>query len=135
MIEQAACVPYRVTDDGYEILLITTKKGKWTIPKGIIDPGETPPETAAKEAFEEAGVLGEIEDGVIGCFEYRKWGEELTVDVFLMRVEETVDDFEDADVRELAWLSPEDARRFVRKRLRGILKTAVGILDKRYGGP
>ena len=86
MIEQAGCVPYRPTADGYEILLITTRKGKWTIPKGIIDLGETPEETAAKEAFEEAGVRGQIESGSIGAFEYHKWDDELTVQVFLLRV-------------------------------------------------
>jgi 8-oxo-dGTP pyrophosphatase MutT (NUDIX family) len=133
LIEQAAAVPYRPAGDGYEILLITTKKGKWAIPKGIIDPGETPQETAAKEAYEEAGVHGEVEDGVIGTFEYRKWGEELHVQVFLLRVEETENDFEDADVRKRAWLSPQEARQFIRKRNRGVLTAAIAILDERFG--
>jgi len=133
LIPQAACVPFRPAASRYEILLITTRKGKWTIPKGIVDPGETPTETAAKEAWEEAGVRGEVEGEVIGVFHYHKWGEELRVEVFLMRVEEIADDFEDVDFRERRWLDPEDAVKLIRKRIRPVLMRAVEILDSRFG--
>ena len=132
MIAQAACVPFRPTESRYEILLITTRKGKWTIPKGIVDPGETPVETAGKEAWEEAGIKGEVEEEVIGVFRYHKWGEELQVEVFLMRVEEIADDFEDSDFRERRWLDPEDAVKLIRKRIRPVLMRAVEILDSRF---
>jgi 8-oxo-dGTP pyrophosphatase MutT (NUDIX family) len=133
LIEQAGCVPYRPAGDGYEILLITTRKGKWALPKGIIDPGESPQETAEKEAFEEAGVIGEVEEGLVDTFEYRKWSEDLTVQVFLMRVDHTVDAFDDAHFRERAWLSPEEARQFIRKRNRRVLERAIELLDERFG--
>lgn len=132
MIAQAACVPYRVTGDGYEILLITTRKGKWTMPKGIIDPGETPQETAAKEALEEAGVLGEIEGEAIGDFDYEKWDEELNVQVFLLRVTEVVDDYEDSSFRRRSWLKPAEARERIRSRALGVLDAAIAILDARF---
>ncbi len=39
-----------------EILLIQDAKNRWTIPKGHIEPGEEPRETAAREITEETGL-------------------------------------------------------------------------------
>jgi 8-oxo-dGTP pyrophosphatase MutT (NUDIX family) len=35
--------------------------GTWALPKGLVDAGESPAETAVREAFEETGVHGRIE--------------------------------------------------------------------------
>jgi len=44
-----------------EILLIATAGGKrWQLPKGRIEAGETPEETAVREVREETGVLGRV---------------------------------------------------------------------------
>lgn len=40
-----------------EILLIQDSKGRWTIPKGHIEPGETAKQTAIREIGEEAGLF------------------------------------------------------------------------------
>jgi len=133
VIPQAACVPYRPCGAGYEILLITTRKGKWTIPKGIVDPGETPQQTALKEAFEEAGVRGKLEGGPIASFTYRKWGEVLEVAVYLLQVESVEEDFEEASFRRRRWFRPEEAVSCIRKRIRPALKQAVALLDRRFG--
>ena len=128
MILQAACVPFRRVECGYEIMLVTTRKGKWTLPKGVVDPGETPKQTAVKEALEEAGVIGEIEGEAFGFFTYRKWGEDLKVDVFLLNVKETLDDFSESDFRERRWLTPEEASRRIRKRMRRVLREGIALL-------
>ena len=60
--EQVAAVCYRITDSGIEFLLVRTRKGHWTFPKGGVEPGLTRAQTAALEAFEEAGVHGRIEE-------------------------------------------------------------------------
>ena len=40
---QAAALPFRFRNGQLELCLITSiSKGRWGIPKGIIDPGETP---------------------------------------------------------------------------------------------
>jgi 8-oxo-dGTP pyrophosphatase MutT (NUDIX family) len=37
------------------------REGTWALPKGLLDPGESPAETALREGFEETGVAGRIE--------------------------------------------------------------------------
>jgi 8-oxo-dGTP pyrophosphatase MutT (NUDIX family) len=37
------------------------REGIWALPKGIVDRGETPPETALREAFEETGVRARLD--------------------------------------------------------------------------
>lgn len=56
-------------DTAVEILLITTrKKGRWSVSKGWPIKRSTPQQTAATEAYEEAGVRGAIGEGGIGRF-------------------------------------------------------------------
>jgi 8-oxo-dGTP pyrophosphatase MutT (NUDIX family) len=47
---------------GVEFLLIQTRGGRWIFPKGGVEPGLTNAQSAALEAFEEAGVHGRIEE-------------------------------------------------------------------------
>jgi 8-oxo-dGTP pyrophosphatase MutT (NUDIX family) len=60
--EQVAAICYRIRGSGIEFLLIRTRGGRWTFPKGGIEPGLTHAQAAALEAFEEAGVHGRMED-------------------------------------------------------------------------
>ena len=60
--EQVAAVCYRIRASGIEFLLIRTRGGRWTFPKGGIEPGLSHAQAAALEAFEEAGVHGRMED-------------------------------------------------------------------------
>ena len=36
------------------------QEGTWALPKGLVDPGEAPAETAIREGFEETGVHGRL---------------------------------------------------------------------------
>jgi 8-oxo-dGTP pyrophosphatase MutT (NUDIX family) len=57
----AGGVAYRVIDDRTEVALIkTASEGRWQLPKGLIDPGETPEGAAVREVREEAGITCEI---------------------------------------------------------------------------
>src|ERR1700722_20946792 len=60
--EQVAAVCYRVRNGAIEFLLVQTRGGRWTFPKGSAEPGLTHAQAAALEAFEEAGVHGRIEE-------------------------------------------------------------------------
>jgi 8-oxo-dGTP pyrophosphatase MutT (NUDIX family) len=59
--QQVAAVCYRLRENGIEFLLVQTRGGRWIFPKGGVEPGLTHAQSAALEAFEEAGVHGRIE--------------------------------------------------------------------------
>ena len=56
-----AAVCYRLRDRELEFLLVRTRNGHWTFPKGGVDEDATYAEAAAREAYEEAGVKGRVE--------------------------------------------------------------------------
>ncbi len=45
---------------GDEVLLIKNPSGKWTFPKGNVEEGERPEDTAVREVEEETGIKGKI---------------------------------------------------------------------------
>lgn len=70
---QVAALPWRRGADGIEILLVTSRETRrWVTPKGGRMPGLTDSEAAAVEAFEEAGVEGEVTEEPLGTFRYLK---------------------------------------------------------------
>ncbi len=53
----AGGVAFRWKDSAPEIAIVSVKpKLRWQLPKGIVDPGESPEVTAVREVKEEAGV-------------------------------------------------------------------------------
>lgn len=74
VITQYGVLPYRLDAQGEaEILLITSKeRRRWVIPKGNPIPFFLNHESAAREAFEEAGVEGRMSPDPIGSFRYEK---------------------------------------------------------------
>ncbi len=87
--DQAAAICHQHTADGPMFLLIRTSDGeRWGFPKGWIESGESLRITASREAFEEAGVSGQVSPEPVAFFRYLKWkSHELTVAAFLLRVE------------------------------------------------
>src|SRR5271167_3938896 len=71
---QYGALPYRVTGTrGIEFLLITSREtGRWIIPKGWPIEGMKPAKSAAREAYEEAGVRGIVSTMPIGNYSYEK---------------------------------------------------------------
>jgi len=107
---QSAVIPYRFGANGFEVLLITSRKRKrWVLPKGVVEPGMTPADSAEKEAIEEAGIQGTVDDRPLGAYRYRKWGGTCTVEVFAMQVKEQFDDWPDADSRIREWMPVAEA--------------------------
>lgn len=85
----AGGIIFRAKGDDIEILLIQDAKDRWTIPKGHIESGESPKETAVREIAEETGLkrievlswLGKVD------FRYRRQDRLvlMTTQVYLMK--------------------------------------------------
>lgn len=112
MYRQSAVVPRRDGPDGPEVLLITSrKKRRWVLPKGVVEPSMTPPDSAAKEAWEEAGIEGTVHATPLGAYQYKKWGGTCSVEVFAMTVTTEGAQWPEAHFRDREWVSLEEARR------------------------
>jgi predicted phosphate transport protein (TIGR00153 family) len=116
VISQYAALPYRMDEEGkLEILLITSKeRRRWVIPKGNPIPFFLNYETAAREAFEEAGVEGGIATESLGSFRYmkrRRAGVEVPalVTVYPMLVTRQARSWPESGQRELRWFPPDQA--------------------------
>jgi 8-oxo-dGTP pyrophosphatase MutT (NUDIX family) len=113
--EQYGALPFRRSAEGVEVLLITSRESRrWTAPKGWPMKRRLPQEAAAIEALEEAGVSGVVEDTVIGVYSYAKRLRDGTtircrVQVFLLEVTDEHDTWPEAEQRERAWFSPQEA--------------------------
>ncbi len=126
---QSAVIPYKKEGDELKILLITSRKKKrWVIPKGIIELDLSPPDSAANEALEEAGIQGRVLQEPIGHYKYDKWGGTCEVQVFVMGVERVLDEWLES-FRDRAWVGLEEAMgRMEEKKLRGIMKKLPDFL-------
>ncbi len=116
MLTQSGDVPVRRTAvGGVEVLLITSRETRrWVVPRGNPIPGSTAPQSAAQEAFEEAGIVGPVEPEPLGSYRYekrRRRGPALPalVHLFRMTVEEERDDWPEKGQRERRWFAPPEA--------------------------
>ncbi|MFN7109262.1 NUDIX hydrolase [Brevundimonas sp. PWP3-1b1] len=112
---QVAALPWRLTDDGRQILMITSRETRrWVIPKGGRMVGKTDPEAAAQEAMEEAGVRGEMDQTSIGVFRYAKGLKDggvrqCVVSVYPLQVLVQLGAWPEAHQRERRWMSMSEA--------------------------
>jgi phosphohistidine phosphatase len=108
---QSSVIPYRFNEGELEILVVRSSKLKhWVVPKGVSDPATSLQASAAKEAFEEAGVKGEVGEESLGSYAYEKWGAECKVQVYPMEVTEIIPEAEwEEKHRGREWLSPKQA--------------------------
>ncbi|OUL36079.1 NUDIX hydrolase [Nostoc sp. 106C] len=124
VLKQSGVIPYRIQDGKVEVLLITSRdRQNWVMPKGDIPNGMSPPDSAAKEAWEEAGVIGQVNTREIGTYKYRKQGKNYRVKMYLLPVEAESEDYPEAGHRERQWLDVSNAiRRIKITSLKRILK-------------
>jgi 8-oxo-dGTP pyrophosphatase MutT (NUDIX family) len=96
------------------------KAGTWALPKGAIDPGESPQETAVREVREETGVEGRLVEKLGDVKYVYTWdGERIfkVVSFFLLRAGRgRIGEIEEAmrvEVAEARWLPLDDAPRLL----------------------
>lgn len=129
--EQSAVIPWRRQHRGIEVLLITsTRKRRWIIPKGVIEPGMGARASARKEALEEAGVDGIVSDERVGDYVYRKWNGDCRVQVFGMMVTDVLEHWDEEHQRKRRWVSLRQAQELVDTReLKLVLRKFEHRLD------
>jgi 8-oxo-dGTP pyrophosphatase MutT (NUDIX family) len=118
--KQFAALPYRMRDGDVEIMLITTrKKRRWSVPKGWPIKRSTPQETAAIEAYEEAGVQGAVTARRIGRFKKRREKKHRSVlcdvQIFPLEVEHQQGNWPEKQQRSRIWVNPREAAAMVKK--------------------
>lgn len=100
---------------GQNVLLITSRgTGRWVIPKGWPMSGKTLAQAAEIEAWEEAGVRGEVSTAAIGSYSYKKdqnrgFAIPVTAQVYLLQVRDTADQFPEMHQRRRQWFPLEQA--------------------------
>lgn len=110
-------MPYRRNEAGeVEVLLLTSRtRRRWIIPKGWPIKGLKPAKSAAREAFEEAGVRGVVGGKALGRFTYNKLLDEdgraviCEVAVFPLAVRRQLKVWPEIEQREIRWVAVSEA--------------------------
>jgi 8-oxo-dGTP pyrophosphatase MutT (NUDIX family) len=116
---QVAALPLRLGPDGsFRVLLLTSREtGRWIIPKGWPMRGLRPHEAAAREALEEAGVVGYAKKKPIGSYRYFKRRTDhfdyCQVDVYLLWVDKQLDSWREQGQRKTRWFPLSEAAMLV----------------------
>jgi 8-oxo-dGTP pyrophosphatase MutT (NUDIX family) len=121
ILRQFGALPFSFTGDGgIRVLLVTTRgRGNWIIPKGWPIRDLSDADTAAREAYEEAGVVGSVVgEAPVGSYRYEKRRtprrvETFEVSVFLLEVERQLRKWPEKSERETRWFAPEEASTLV----------------------
>lgn len=117
----AGGVAYRDGDSGREMVVIkTTEEGRWQLPKGIIDPGETEEQAALREVREEAGIncervelIDTIEYWFVASYDGPRKRYHKKVSFFLMKYLSGDVADHDHEVTEARWVPFDDALRLL----------------------
>lgn len=118
---QSGVIPYSVVGTTPLFLLITSRRtGRWIFPKGRLADGMTPWESAAREAYEEAGIEGVVDTVPVGA--YRTWKTRgvkrfaIEVEMYPFRVENQIDKWRETDERYRHWVIRSEAARLIMER-------------------
>lgn len=113
---QFAALCYRLKNNKIQVLLITSRgSGRWILPKGWPMDGKTPAESAAQEAWEEAGVHGTADSRPLGLFSYNKTLDDVdhglpcVAMVYGVKVKSLARDFPESGQRSRKWVSRKKA--------------------------
>ncbi|MAW87539.1 MAG: NUDIX hydrolase [Phyllobacteriaceae bacterium] len=130
---QSAALPWRKSGKGMEVMLVTSRgTGRWVLPKGWPEKGETLSQSALREAAEEAGIEGNVAPDEAGVYFYDKVLRNgvirrCEVHVFALRVRKLAKVWPEYGQRERKWFSPEKAARLVEE-------PDLGELIAEFGG-
>lgn len=126
----AGCIPYRVRNGNLqlssdrrlsvhevEVMMISSQHGDgFLFPKGGWETDETAEQAAEREAMEEAGVLGNVQE-LVGTFEFKskRQKNEFSLEgncrahIFVLLVMEELEDWPEKNTRRRQWLTVDKA--------------------------
>lgn len=114
-VQQVAALPFVPLADGIEVLLVTSRHGgRWLLPKGWPNGKEAFATAAAREALEEAGVVGAVHPESVGEYTYTKSmpkGYQVRSHVFVypLLIQEHRLDWPERDARSCRWAELDEA--------------------------
>jgi 8-oxo-dGTP pyrophosphatase MutT (NUDIX family) len=119
---QYAALPYRLMGKSRTEVMLITSLGtrRWIIPKGWPQKGRAPHHSAAREAFEEAGVEGVVHRRSVGSFPYQKRLKnggvvDCEVEVYALRVLRQSKQWPESAERRVKWVSVKEAAETVQE--------------------
>lgn len=130
-------VAFRVSTAGTEVALISVGPAKrWQLPKGLVDAGETPEDTAVREVREEAGIETELLDRIhtieywyVGTKGKQRVRFHKFVHFFLLRYLSGRVEDHDWEVNEARWVQIDEAKRLLAfKNERQALEKAMELI-------
>jgi 8-oxo-dGTP pyrophosphatase MutT (NUDIX family) len=116
---QFGVLALRMQGESVSVMLVTSRgTRRWIIPKGNPEKGKSGAEVGAIEAFEEAGVLGEVWNAPIGSYVSLKHlanGRVVpcAIEVYRMDVDEVLDDWPEKGQRQRCWATLDEAAMMV----------------------
>jgi len=131
-VQQFGAIPYRHVDGETVFLMITARRtGKWIFPKGDPIQGLTPAESAAEEAYEEAGVRGRVGAAPAGHYNtfkaHRAGRTPVVVEMYPLEVEDQLDDWPEKGERKRHWALLAEVRRL-------LSEPGLVVLAEKIGG-
>ena len=129
---QSGAIPYKIVGSEVAFLLITSRRtGRWIFPKGGVEPGLTPQQSAAREAFEEAGVEGTVRPQPLGTYrtvksKLRRYV--IEVEHYPLEVEVQHEDWPEKGQRHRHWVLLPEAKRLVGDR--SVVELLVQLRDE-----
>lgn len=105
---RAACVCVKDSSES-EVLLVSSsaRPQMWIIPGGKVKPEEEPEMSAAREALEEAGVVGKL-GRCLGIFENKERRHRTSV--YILTVEQLLEQYDDSNRRKRCWFPIDEAQ-------------------------
>ncbi|XP_022748916.1 nudix hydrolase 12, mitochondrial-like [Durio zibethinus] len=129
----AGCIPYRLENDVVDrnshvtsritvLMISTSNRDDLVFPKGGWEDDETVHEAACREALEEAGVKGILDENPLGVWEFRSKSRQNSCSLeggcrgymFALEVTEELDSWAEQTNYKRKWLCPEEANKFCR---------------------
>jgi len=130
---QYGAIPYTIVEGSVVFLIVTSRRtGRWIFPKGSRIEGMTPWQVAAREAYEEAGIEGEVDMTPIGAYRDVKIigirRVAIEVDLYPLRLVRQLENWPEQRDRHRHWAILPEARRLLANARLGEL---AAMLDRR----